>query len=88
MVLEIDQHSKLLPVLNKDSSSGWIIIVLNLETDIETIPEESMTNLDFMNRNVETDETRITVEIFHDREMNWDCLRDCDDSYAEILIQI
>ena len=88
MVLEIDQHSKFLLVLNKDSSSGWIIIVLNLETDIETIPERLMTNLDFMNRNVETDETRITVEIFHDREMNRDCLRDCDDSYAEILIQI
>ncbi len=55
----------------------------------EGIPEEDMDDLDILDRQVVVDETGIdeqAVETFTRRELNWERLEDCNDSYDSILI--
>ncbi len=64
-----------------------------LITEVETIPEEDMDSLDFMDRKIVVDETGIDEQDADTftlgssrRELDWDRLRDCNDSYSSILI--
>ena len=45
-----------------------------------------MENLDFIDQQVEVDETGITEVSFTDKELNWERLRDCNDTYTSILV--
>ncbi len=40
----------------------------------------------FFGQEIEVDESGIVIESFFDKELDWDRLRDCNDSYTSILI--
>jgi hypothetical protein len=47
-----------------------------------------MESLSLFDREIEVDESGAFVESVDDKELDWDRLRDCNDSYTFILIPV
>jgi hypothetical protein len=53
---------------------------------IEDFIKVSMDDLDFLSQDSQEEREPTVIEYVEDRPLDWDRLRDCNDSYASILV--